>query len=284
MDLAYAFVDVDHPVVAWAAYRGVLVSANAEYEPPHCPVSMMFAGMVYCQNNIRMHNEFLIERHRQLQFPQQNSRLTGMYFFEDLSVAKKAYEWGGHFIPENLGEFELFSTKAITRVDSNWISYAPLQDGKMIDEGWISHYWSSEPYPGKEPVWELIVQGRGVLRGTELRQHAYETVATRFSEAVAILEVSRIAAEVGSDLGQAAAWITREPNGLLSLSFFIDMRDADDPTVLQRIGQYRGPRNYKDMAVGGDHFGVPDFRDFGCDFETTEKMSDDFFFSVHRNQ
>ena len=44
MKQAFVFLDIDHPIVAWGAYRGVLVSANAEYQLPQYPVSMMFAG------------------------------------------------------------------------------------------------------------------------------------------------------------------------------------------------------------------------------------------------
>jgi len=44
MTPVFAFLDIEHPVIAWETYRGVLVSANAEYVPPDCPISMMFAG------------------------------------------------------------------------------------------------------------------------------------------------------------------------------------------------------------------------------------------------
>lgn len=280
---AYAFVDVDHPVVAWAAYRGVLVSANAAYPPPQCPISMMFAGIVLNQNNVRLHNELVIEKYRQLYFTNHNSRLTSMYFFEDLCSARQAYEWGEHFSPEYLGEFELYPSNPISRLDSNWITYAPLrQDRKILDEDWINEYWSGKPFPGKNPLWELIVQGRGVLLGTELRERAYTTVSTRFPKSVSILEVSRIAAIVGSDLGQISAWTVQKDDSV-NLSFFLDMRDADNPEVLERVLLYDGPRNHKDLAVGGVHFRVPDLREFSCQFSVLEGISNDFLFSVHRN-
>src|SRR5450830_1124220 len=96
----YAFLNVNHPIVAWATYRGVLVSANAEYSPPNCPLSLMFAGMISTQNNVRLQNELLIENHRQLNSPTKISRLTGMYFFENEETAKFAYSWGGHSTAE----------------------------------------------------------------------------------------------------------------------------------------------------------------------------------------
>lgn len=283
---AYAFIDVDHPAVAWAAYRGVFVSANAEYHPPQCPVSMMFAGMVLHQNNVRLNNELLIERHRQLHYPRHNSRLTSMYFFEDRDIAERVYEdkWGGHFTPDYLGEFELYPSSTISRFDSNWITHAPLrQNGRIQNEEWINKYWSGVPYPGKNPVWELIVQGRGVLCGTELRERAYTTVYANCPEAVSILEVSRIAAHVGSDLGQTSAWAVRKNDGTINLSFLLDMRDAENTDFLERVRLYDGPRNHKDLAVGGEYFSLPDFSAFSCQFSVVEGVSDDFLFSVHRN-
>ena len=282
---AFAFIDIEHPIVAWGAYRGVLVSANAEYIPPNCPVSMMFAGIVHNQNNARLHNELLIEKYRQLHFPHCNSRLTGMYFFEDHRFAERAYEWGGHFSPEYLAELELFPSAPVSRHDANWVTFAPLdRSGKINNEEWIKKYWSGEPFPEKDPVWELIAQGRAVICGIELRERAYKNISSRFPESVSILEVARIAAHVGSDLGQSSAWLSRKEDGSVNLSFFLDMRDADNPEFLQKVRFYTGPRNHKDLAVCGEYFRVPDFRKFKCQFLVEENVTNDFLFSVHRNE
>ena len=53
---AFAYLDIEHPVVAWGVYRGVLVSAQASAAPPNCPVSMMFAGIIHHKNNVRLQN------------------------------------------------------------------------------------------------------------------------------------------------------------------------------------------------------------------------------------
>ena len=58
---AFAYLNIDHPVVAWGVYRGVIVSAQVTGTPPTCPVSMMFAAMVQSQNNARFQNELLID-------------------------------------------------------------------------------------------------------------------------------------------------------------------------------------------------------------------------------
>src|SRR5437660_2208840 len=101
---AFAYLDIDNPVVAWGAYRGVLISAQAAAIPPNCPVSLMFAGMIQHQNIVHLENELLIEAARTSHFPHQISRLAGMYFFTDLEQAKKAEFWGGYFRSENLAQ------------------------------------------------------------------------------------------------------------------------------------------------------------------------------------
>jgi hypothetical protein len=271
----FAFIDVENPVVSWASYRGVLVSANAEFSPPNSPISMMFAG-----NNDRLHNELLIEKYRQQHFQDCTSRLTGMYFFENPHSASRAYQWGGHFSLDNLAEVLLFATRPISRHDSNWITFAPLDaNGRIGTEEWIHRYWSGEPFPEKEPLWEVIAQGRAVVCGTELRIRAYNNVYAKFPEAVALLEVGRIAAHLGSDLGQMSAWLLRNEDGTITLRFHIDMRDANEPQFLARLKGYSGPRNTRDLAVGGDCFGVPYLDEIRCHFTATN----DFLASVHRN-
>lgn len=121
---AFAYLDIDHPVVAWGAYRGFLVSAHAEARPPQVPVSMMLAGMIQHQNNARLHNELLIEGVRVGRSPDQVPRLTGMYFFTDVVQASAALAWGGHFRPENLVEVEVHPVRPPSKVDANWITYA----------------------------------------------------------------------------------------------------------------------------------------------------------------
>lgn len=280
----FAFLDLDHPVVAWGAYRGILVSSNAEYPQPQCPVSMMFAGILLHQNNTRLHNELLLEKYRQLHFTKRISRLAGMYFFEDRRTAELASEWGGHFSSENLAEFELFPTETYSRHDSNWISYAPrCESGRIKGENWIAKYWLGEPYPGRTPVWELLVQGRAAICGTELRNRAYNVISNQFPESLSILEISRIAAHVGSDLGCVSAWLVREDHCSFTLSFMLDMRDADQPEFLEKVRQYDGPLNQIDLAIGGENFMLPDFRKFSSTIAVKEGLEDPFIFSIHRN-
>ena len=248
---------------------------------------MMFAGIVQSQNNARFQNELLIDAVRVHRFPQQVSRLAGMYFFDDLAQAGKATAWGGHFRQENLAELEVHPVGVPTRADSDWITYAKVDgDGRLdpTDLSWVEHYWSGQPF-GNSPVWETIVHGRAVVLGTDLRKRAYDVLAKAFPNALDMLEISRLAAAVGSDLGQTAAWVTQVEPARLRLAYYLDMREANDPDFLKRLAAHEGPKNVRDLAPGKETFGVPDFRSYGCEFTVSPRLSSDgrsFIPALHR--
>jgi hypothetical protein len=274
---ALAYLNVDHPVVAWGVYRGVLVSAQVTGTPPECPVSMMFAGIVQYQNNVRFQNELQLDAARVQRFPQEVSRLAGMYFFEDPAQARVATAWGGHFRPENLAKVEIHPVGKATRVDANWITYAKVdEDGRFnqTDLSWIDRYWAGQPL-GNSPVWETIVHGRAVVFGIDLRNRAYDLLRRAFPNALDMLEISRLAAAVGSDLGQTTAWVTQVSPMRFRLSYYLDMRDAYDPGFLQRLGAYDGPKNLRDVAPGKETFGVPDFKPYDREFTVSQRLSSD---------
>lgn len=285
MRSVHACIDIDHPVVAWAAYRGVLVSAQSGHEYPQCPVSVMMAGMLKHRNRTRLLNEFSIERVRQLRHAECVSRLTGMYFFEDPSVLESAADWGGHFHSEYLAELGLLPGATISRHDANWITFAPLDHvGALMSVDWADAYWAGEAFPGRAPIWELIVNGRAAVYGTGLRARAYANLKAKFPSCVSILEAGRIAACIESDLGQTSAWLTQVSETEYSLRYYLDMRDADNPEFLQRLKGFEGTKNHADLAVGGNTFTVPDFRPFGEDFTVTEPFTKQFFVGMHANR
>jgi hypothetical protein len=265
---AFAYLDIDHPVVAWGAYRGVLVSAHVEACPQQAPVSMMFAGMIQHQNNSRLHNELLIEGIRAAKYPDHVSRLTGMYFFTDVAQAQAALGWGGHFRRQNLVEVEVHLIRRCSKVDVNWITYADVDATGRVDPtktAWIEKYWEGEPF-SNYPVWETIVDGRAVIFGTEVRERAYRNVAQAFPNALDTLEIARLGAAVGSDIGRTTALITRTAVNRLRLAYYLDMRDANNPEFFDKLNKYNGPRNMKDLAPGKETFGLPDFRPYSCEF------------------
>jgi len=282
MPTVFACLDVEHPVVAWAAYRGVLVSSLAEAKQEGCSVSMMLAGMFLYGDSVRFQNELEIEQVRQKRYSTLPSRLAAMYFFESSKDVERIAEWGGHFSKDNMVELDLYPTSPVSRHDSNWITYAPLdQTGRIRSTEWIDAYWKGEPASNWPPIWELLAQGRAVVFGTELRERAYRTIKAHSPAAMSILEISRIAAILRSDLGQTKAFLIDNANGTASITYCLDMREANDPNFLARVKNYNGPKNHSDLKLGGDTFGVPDFRSFTSTFSIDEPFAEVFLQGIH---
>lgn len=260
---AFCFLNLENPVCAWAAYRGVLV------QPPSEPgfLSVWVATMLFANSPYRVKREFMLEAIRAAEFPDQTSRLRGMYVFPDKLAALRAVNWGGHFCKENLSELSLTeATLGERRYDANWISYPRLKDDKAVPD-WMHRYWAGEPHPEHEPVWEALAEGRVVLLGTELRQRAFEQLSNEFPDSTALLETARLAAWIGSDLGNVAAFL-RVHDQIASLDYLLDMRAASDPDVVRQLGELREsghPINWP--AIGESiqlgSFVLPDLRPYG---------------------
>jgi hypothetical protein len=267
---AYAFLDVDNPLCAWATYRGALVCA------PGNPgfISVWTAGLIRASDPGRMSFESAVEAVRVAQFSHRISRLRGMFCLLDAESAKRACSWDQehrtHFQPEYLAELSL--TEAGTRrdhLDANWITNAPIDTaGHLTDGSWIRYYWAGDPYPNNEPIWETLVDGRLIVLGTDIRQRAYLAVKSEFPDSLMFLEIARQAAWVGSDLGTISAFCRIEENEIV-LDYVMNMMDAENSEVLGRLAALRASGhaiNWADMKphIDQDSFGrVPDFRPYG---------------------
>lgn len=133
------------------------------------------------------------------------------------------------------------------------------------DRSWIDKYLSGQP--SEQPTWELLVEGRGLILGTEVRQRAYETVRNEWPDSLALLELSRVAVELGSDLGFIAPIVT-VADGWAELKMYLDFRDATNPAFLYRLGRYDGPKNTADLN-GKSDLVLPDLTPFSARFEVS---------------
>ena len=129
-------------------------------------------------------------------------------------------------------------------------------------------YWNGEPYPHQKPIWEALSDGRLVVLGTELRDRAYKKISKEFPQSLGVLEISRLAAWLDSDLGNVCAFILDQGEEA-SMDLWIDWRDAESPLFLNRLGQYMangGVVNHADLGPhwqNGNFGKVPDLARFG---------------------
>src|SRR5450830_751668 len=127
----FMYLDIEHPVVAWNAYRGVLLSQSliAKCNPSGSFLSMTLARVLIDKDWRRLRFEQILEEHRQSDFPSHTSRLTGLFVFDTpesaLAVADNE-AWGGkdgHIRDENLTDVGVSAESNRTRLDANWISW-----------------------------------------------------------------------------------------------------------------------------------------------------------------
>ncbi len=264
---AYIYLNVKAPLVAWSAYRGTLVTPSKVHAGA---VSIWYAGLLQHVGSAHWDIEMALEGLRREKFPERNSRLTGLFCFQDIDSAKAApMLWNSgaknHFNSDNLAEFNLGEAHGRDILDSNWITCAK-GDGHEPAE-WMTSYWLGRRYPRKVPVWETIVEGRATVLGTSLRSKAYDVVKAWWPDSLAILEFSRLAAWVGSDLGTIHAFLIDSGNHF-SLNYYMNLEELEKPEFHSKISELietGHPVNWEDIRPWKDKnsYGkIPDMKPF----------------------
>lgn len=258
----FAFLNVDIPWIAWLVYRGEMVSPRATGERVlsvwHAKYLIDAARAGHRLGRFR--RELEIDGMRQRAFPTAVSRLSGLYFFEDIESARKAgTSWDGTFREEHLAEVEVIESVAISRYDSEWIS----RHMDSEDSSWIPRYLAGQAR-NEDPLWELLVDGRGLVLGTEVRQRAYDTVKRVWPKSLGLLELSRVAVELHSDLGLIAPILTQDGNNA-ALKLYLNFQDAKREDFLRKLAAFDGPKNTVDLNAQTDLV-VPDLRGYFVQF------------------
>ena len=275
----YAYLDLEHPAVAWATMRGLITSASYSSENSDAGfVSFMYAGMLRYQNNSRLFNESIIEIIRQSSFTHQTSRLRGMYFFRTKQEAQAlagARSWPPYFIPNNLVSLELRSPSLGTIVDANWITFAPLQPDNRLslsDLSWISRYWSGEAY-NSTPVWELIAEGVAVVRDEQVRRRSFDLAKKTFPKAHIPILMARLAGEAGSRGGQISPFLLHESDMRYRLDYITNDGDFHQAGVIASIAKHPDSGALARMMHENETWNLPDFRPWARTFDLGSQSS-----------
>lgn len=266
MTHGYVYLDIQDPLCAWNAYRGVIVSANVIRNKPGS-ISVYTAKTIRRDpGSSRVQRECRLEKIRRGGRFAAVSRNWGVYTFPDLRSAELARGTMAQpfMTAENLVEIELVDAPLVSRHDSNWITYHDCDPS----EDWIEAYWRGDQCPSYEPVWEQLVGGRYAILGTALRERAGELIRKQFPSSMCWLEISRIAAWVGSDLGSIAGFLTLSDDAHLRLGYYLNLEEWKDAAFSDKVVAYmksRLPVNRGDIdeQFKNDTFGnVPDFRPY----------------------
>jgi hypothetical protein len=202
-DFAFAYLDVDFPPVAWLVYRGLLNSCDVAAANPG-NLSWFLLDRIKHGLISTIRREGALEGFRLKDFPSSASRLNCLYAYPTLEMAQRG----------NYG-IEKFS-------EDNLVAIAPaVQDFQREehDQEWVTNfdslpidtarrYWAGELTA--KPMTELLLRGRFFILGTKVRKRAYEIIKALNPNSLAMLELSRLAVEFGSDLGSVAPWLRLE--------------------------------------------------------------------------
>ncbi|WP_158116602.1 hypothetical protein [Vibrio cincinnatiensis] len=222
----YAYVNIEHPMVAWEVAIGRIKSI-CDGQDSNFGVSLWFYSLIqkYIQspNSKRVVNEFKLEKIRQLHFPNQVSRLRGVYFFESREMANVALDrWGLSHHKKYVTEI-YFSGNNYSYVDSEWITdYLDSED-----EEWMHKYWRGETL-GVKPLTEVLASGIGIIQDNELRTKAYEKIISQWPTTSILLNacIAGFAERKMEQIGQAIPAIVNE-SGILKGNYYINMNDFD---------------------------------------------------------
>ena len=237
MRKVWAFIKIDDPFVAWECSRGVLISAKSETSKQVTPLSLWMTKKLQTMNFLATKNEFRLELIRRQSHPQIVSRLECLYCFESESAAKSTIGvWGSitsHFRQEFLCELELLDGAKVTKVDSNWIT--DNLNKPSVSNEWMYLYWQGNASNNHRPIWELLVSGRMKVLRDDLRERAAKTLLSRFPESERLLQLSKISADLGSDLGHIFAQGFSQSHNEMVVSYLMNFEDADNRNFIDKL-------------------------------------------------
>ena len=285
--IVWVYLNISDSLVAWEIYRGVLISPDCYLVEDNPSIS--FRQLSYLKNikSISSANELKLELVRQKFYPDKISRFRGFYCFDDKETALNAAKlWGSnnHYNVFCLSEVGVPFDSIYSKMDSNWITkYAGKRSN---DDSWMHYYWKGEVCPDfSEPIWELLIVARGFVYNNELRERSYEKIKRENKPSVLpLLEISRLAALLGFDLGHICPYVIKKSNQKYEVIDIIDMRDAENSYFLQKLNNYinnidnREYVNFSDLKLFGIYngFSVPDTRIRSFEFELPSDIADDF--------
>ena len=171
----YVYLNIDNPMVAWNTVRGNYCSpACLQPNEPRPLISFNMAGLMASHSGERLKSEVAIEQVRLEHYPEEVSRLSGFFVFDDVESVSELWmdqDWGGHFRDEFLTDIGVSADRR-TRVDARWITKIMDSECKLVNgaEELIHKYWAGESHPGTNPIWENLVEGWTTVWGTELRE------------------------------------------------------------------------------------------------------------------
>lgn len=273
----YAYLNIENPMVAWEVAIGRIKSS--------CDGGHEGFGVSLWQYNLfrkysiagahqKLINELKLEQIRKTKFPDNVSRLKGVYFFDSLESAHAAVErWGFPERKKYICEIS-FQVNSITRLDSEWItSYLQSQE-----TGWMERYLSGETL-GERPLHEFIASGMGFIKNIDLRIQAYKNIKNLWPICTPLLAMA-VCGFQHMELDEIALIkpaLYRDGEAILG-NYFINTNDLEEneEKVLEAIDICMKDKTFPPIIMpdNPEHFfALPDFRSQAFEFHESGAAS-----------
>lgn len=264
----FVYINIDNPIAAWNVVRSNFYSPACLPQSERAgALSFGMADLLRDGNAARAIAEIRLEDFRRKHFPDSVSRLTGIFLFDDVDSAAHVWGndgWSAHFVSEYLTDVGVSADRS-SRVDAAWITLM-RNDKNMLVDGWealAERYWSGEP-ASDQPIWERIIDGWVTIWGLDLKTRALEEINKFWPQSLPLLAIAANFAAIGSCDGAIVPYATRK-DGLLKVSYYLRMVDAQRAEFCERLGQFlrNGDNRVCRLGPEGDFLFLPDFSCYG---------------------
>lgn len=196
-------------------YRGVLQSID-QASTPNLISPFMGKALTRSASAMIVSREGRFEGARQLYAPQRLSRLSSVYAYPDEQSAEYGVSLG--FRPENMSSILPISEHRSDVFDAGIID----EYGAHPNDSLALRYWTQ---PATGPHKEMLLSGKFGIIDRDLRMRAKKTIWDMGVGERLALEISRLAAWFGSEIGAVYPRLQREPSGDFSLRYQIRWDD-----------------------------------------------------------
>ncbi|MEZ6965397.1 hypothetical protein [Aeromonas sp. S9(2024)] len=239
---AKIYLDHHYPPIQWNIVRGMFCTPNClEESKKNALLSISMASMLLNDTAERLISELSLEEIRKKHYPDNVSRIYGVFVFDDqrsFEKIRKNNDWGAYFKDEYLADVGVAANKS-SRLDSNWISEIFDSKGKLFTD-WESaahNYWQGIPHPDKEPIWERIIEGYVTIWSMDSKMKALKEIQSIWPQSLNILRYAVLCAGYGSSDGQIFP-ILSTSEGKLKLSYYLRLAHRGDDTFITRLNDF----------------------------------------------
>jgi hypothetical protein len=271
----FAYLDINNPMVAWEVAIGRMKSAGYDYNDEIFELSIWEYDLIknYTRYGAtqKLINELQLEYIRKLKYNHCVSRMKCLYFFETRNETIFALDHWGIDVDERYISEVNVNISSITKVDSEWITN--FLESKEND--WMDNYWQGKNYNNK-PLYELLVNGFGIIMNERLCREAYKKVYDTFPYSTCLLAWAMCGFQIKNidSIAKIVPGISAR-DGKIKGSYFIDITDIKkyEKEIIKAIDYVQSLNDFPPIVLPPPElnaaFILPDFRYLEIDFENS---------------